>query len=408
MRRAVVTGMGCVSGLGRNLCETWSAMLEGRGAIRSVDIAVEGDAAQALSIVVAKVDDKTVLAKLNASFARRRLATVDRFSNMAAAATLEALEQAGLVGADALANAAIVYGNSSGGNAAIEAGYHRLFCDGFTFGDPLLIPRTMSSGAVSHLSMLFGIRGQCMAVSSACASSAHAISESMHLIRSGRAELVVTGGSDASLTYGSLLGWRDLYALSRDACRPFSAGRQGTVLGEGAATLVLESEEHALARGASILAIVAGSASTSDAAHITRPDSDSAARAVSAALDDAGLKASEPMLISSHGTGTVLNDKSEAEALRKVFGEQLFAHRVVATKSAHGHMLGASAAMELVVGIAALQAGVAPPILSYLGPDSDCDLPLVLEPEAISFRTLLSTSFAFGGLNCVLVAQAPN
>src|SRR6185312_4616281 len=137
-------------------------------------------------------------------------------------------------------------------------------------------PRMMGSAAASHLSMLFGIRGHCIAVSSACASSAHAISEAMHLIRSGRADVVVTGGSDASLTYGSLHAWRDIQAMSTDACRPFSIGRQGTIIGEGAATLVLEAEEHAVLRGAAIHAVVAGSGSTSDAAHITQPDSESA------------------------------------------------------------------------------------------------------------------------------------
>jgi len=399
--------MGCVSGLGGNLEKAWLALREGRTGIRSVDVPVEGDDSRVFSTVAAKVED-SAFSKLNGKFTRRHLVGVDRFSNLAAVATLEALEQAGLVESDALFGAAIVYGSSSGGNAAIEAGYRRLFSAGLTSVHPMTIPRMMSSAAASHLSMLFGIRGHCMAVSSACASSAHAISEAMHLIRSGRADVVITGGSDASLTYGSLHCWRDIQAMSLDACRPFSIGRQGTIIGEGAATLVLETEEHAISRGAIIHAIVAGSGSTSDAAHITQPDSCSAARAIRDAISDAGLCVDHPMLISAHGTGTVLNDRSETEALRIAFGEHLVTNRVIATKSAHGHMLGATAAMELIVGISALEAGVAPPILGYLGPDSDCDLPLVLEPVPISFDALVSTSFAFGGLNCVLVVQAPN
>jgi nodulation protein E len=398
--------MGCVSALGSNLGEAWRAARDGRGGIRSVEVPVEGNAGQVLSVVAAKVDDSAFSA-LYGTFPRRRLTVVDRFSNFAAAATLEALKHAGLVNHECLERAGIVYGNSSGGNATIEAGYHRLFCDGFTFGDPMLIPRTMSSAATSHLSMLFGIRGHCMAVSSACSSSAHAVSEAMHLIRSGRAEVVITGGSDASLTYGSLLGWRDLFALSRDACRPFSVNRQGTILGEGAATLVLEAEEHAIARGARIHAIVSGAGSTSDAAHITRPDSASAARAIREALRDADVSPDQPALISAHGTGTVLNDRSEAEAFHNVFGANLHSCRVIATKSAHGHMLGATTAMQLILGICAILEGIAPPVLGYLGPAPDCDLPLVLHAEAIRFRTLVSTSFAFGGLNCVLITELP-
>jgi nodulation protein E len=267
------------------------------------------------------------------------------------------------------------------------------------------IPRYMNSANVSYLSMMFGVRGHCLAVSSACASSAHAISEAMHLIRSGRASVVITGGSDASLTYSSLRGWAALQAMATDTCRPFSIDRKGMVIGEGGATLILEEEEHAKARGAKIYAEVAGSGSTADASHITKPDPANAAAAIRAAHEDSGISDEGPILYSAHGTGTKLNDSSESIALRLAYPDSIARHRVIATKSAHGHMLGATGAMELLIAIKALLEKIAPPILNYLGPDSDCDIPLVLEPEEISSEIAVSASFAFGGLNSVLIAR---
>ena len=269
----------------------------------------------------------------------------------------------------------------------------------------MTIPRFMNSAAISHLSMLFGVRGHTLAISSACASSAHAIGEAMHAIRAGRASVAITGGSDASLTFGSLQGWKALQAMAPDACRPFSLDRKGLVLGEGAATLILEDEAHARDRGARILAEVAGSGSTADARHITQPDAENAAAAIAAAHTDAGIGDDSSLLISAHGTGTRLNDRSEAAALRIAYTKSLVRHRIIATKSAHGHMLGASGAMEFLIAILALNQGVAPPILGYLGPDPECDLPLVLSPEPIRCEAAVSASFAFGGLNCVLIAK---
>ena len=266
----------------------------------------------------------------------------------------------------------------------------------------------MASATASHLSMLFGVRGICFGLASACASSAHALSEGMHMIRAGRAQIVIAGGSDASLTYGSLWGWEALQAMSHDPCRPFSSGRAGTTIGEGAATLILESEAHARARGARIYAELAGSGATSDASHITRPNSTGAVEALLWAHRDAGLSVSEPVLYSAHGTGTVLNDKSEASALRQVYGENLVRSRVIATKSCHGHTLGAAGAVELLIAVLALRNRLAPPTLNYLGPDPDCDIPLVLSPEPIAYRATVWASFGFGGLNCVLVARLPD
>jgi nodulation protein E len=200
-------------------------------------------------------------------------------------------------------------------------------------------------------------------------------------------------------------GWTALQAMAPDTCRPFSKDRKGMIIGEGAATLVLESEEHARKRGAKIYAEVAGTASTADARHITQPDPENAAAALRMAHKDAGISDEGSLLISAHGTGTRVNDKSETNALRMAYPDSLSRHHVIATKSAHGHMLGASGAMEFLIAILALREKVAPPILNFLGPDPECGLPLVLEPREITSDIAVSTSFAFGGLNAVLIGK---
>ncbi|HYM18642.1 MAG TPA: beta-ketoacyl-[acyl-carrier-protein] synthase family protein [Micropepsaceae bacterium] len=405
MKKVVVTGMGCVSGLGANVASNWAAMIEGKSAIQPVHKYCEGTEDFSIDCVAAPVA-KNALDELRKTFPEKQIASVDIFANLGAAATLEALKDAKLFGdRERLAGAGIIYGSASGGNVTVEAAFQRILHARLPNIHPMSIPRYMNSASVSYLSMLLGVRGHCLAVSSACASSAHAISEAMYYIRSGRGSIVITGGSDSSLTLASLLGWKALQAMAPDACRPFSIDRKGMVIGEGAATLILEEEEHAKRRGAPIYAEVMGAGSTADARHITQPDSENAAATIRAAHRDAGIGDDQPMLISSHGTGTKLNDKSESIALRLAYGDTLAKHRVIATKSSHGHMLGATGAMEFLVALVALEKRLAPPIVGYLGPDPECDLPLVLKPEPIDCDITVSTSFAFGGLNCVLIGR---
>jgi nodulation protein E len=404
--RVAVTGLGAISGLGQGVATTWARLAAGEGGVRPLRktyynterLLVEGPAA-----AVETLDG----AALEASAGRRVLTQMDPVSAYAAVATHEALNDAGLLGEAALLeDAAILYGSASGGNQTIEDAYARIFLKSQASIHPLTIPKYMGSASVSQLSMLFGIKGLAFALSSACASSAHAIAEGMYLIRGGRAKIVVAGGSDASISFGSWLGWKALQAMSPDACRPFSAGRNGMVLGEGAATLVLEDLDHAKARGATIYGEIAGAGATSDAFDLTRPDGIGAMRAMKAAHADAGVALDAPVLVSTHGTGTPLNDKTEADAIRQVYGDALARHQVIATKSAHGHLLGGAGAIELLVGLLALREGLAPPVLNYLGPDPDCDLPLALgAPQRCEAEALVSNSFAFGGLNSVLVAK---
>jgi nodulation protein E len=404
MRKVVITGMGAVSGLGLGTAQTWENVIAGRCAARQVNVTVEGDESLSIEVLAAPAT-ANALDELNKQFGRRHLANVDRFANLAGVAAMEALDEAGLRTHPGLERSAIILGSTSCGHYSIEAGYQRLLGQRLPSVHPMTVPRVMGSAAVAQVSMLFGIRGHCMATSSACASSAHAIGEAMHMIRSGRCDIAIAGGSDASLTYGHLCAWRDIQALSTDACRPFSAGRTGTVLGEGAAIVVLEAEEHASARGAPVLAELCGYGSTSDAAHITQPSVAQAARAIREALTDANLSEATPVLISAHGTGTLLNDRNESAALHQVFGPHLANNLVIATKSGHGHMLGASAAMELILGILALRTGLAPRVVGYLASDSECAIPVAVDNQHIDFGTLVSSSFAFGGMNAVLVAR---
>jgi len=404
-RRVVITGMGAISALGQGLDATWEALEQGRCGITRLSRQVpestihkyEGPAG-----VVASIDASSIEARMGP----RPLAHLDPLAAFSVIAGNEALERSGLIGHPVLEHrATMIWGAGSGGNATLEEGYVRSFLKGATNVHPLLIPKQMISAPVSHLSMMFGVQGPAFTVASACASSGHAIGEGMWTIRSGRADVAVVGGAEAALTYGSWLGWLALRAMADDTCRPFSIDRKGMVLGEGAAALVLEEYEHAKARGAHIYAELAGYGATSDAHHITMPHGRGAEAAIRSAHADAGIGLDTPVLISSHGTGTALNDKIESGAIRAVYGDHLSQNRVIATKSAHGHLIGGAGALELVTAIQAMNARIAQAILNSLGPDPDCAAPLVWEKEAANFDVVVSNSFAFGGLNAVLIAR---
>ncbi|WP_395336095.1 beta-ketoacyl-[acyl-carrier-protein] synthase family protein [Novosphingobium sp. BL-8H] len=408
-KRVVITGMGCVSGLGRGVEVSWARTRDGNGAIRPLpeDRLAESGKGGIAAWVDPPAGENGALAHVDQE-RLRRLGKLDPLSSFAIEAALEAVTSAGLLGHPSLDHrTAIMLGCGSGGNQTREVAYERLFAKGQPRAHPQTIPSSMITAPAAQIAILLGAHGPVFTLSSACASSAHALGEAMHMIRSGRVDVALAGGAEACLTRGSLAGWNSLGVLAPDACRPFSRDRRGMVLGEGAAVLVLESEAHALARRAPILAELAGYGQSSDAAQMTAPDLGGITMAMRAALDDAGIAGHEPMLVSTHGTGTALNDPTEAAALRAVCGDGLDRHRVIATKSAHGHMIGAAGAMEFLIGLAALIEGTAPPILNFLGPDPACDLPLVLEREAFAPHVLLSNSFAFGGLNAVLVGRLP-
>ena len=345
-------------------------------------------------------------------FPPKDLAFMERFAQMGVVAARQAVAQAGLDQPEAWPKAlrertAVVTGSCLGGRGAEEAGYWELFGNKRTRVHPLTIPLSMTNAATSHISMQFGLEGPAWTVSTACASSAHAIGQAFHAVRSGASPMALAGGSEDTFFLGGLKAWEAMRVVSKDTCRPFSAGRTGLVLGEGAAMLVLEPMEAAVARGARPLMEIVGFGMSADAGHITQPVQAGPARAMRLALEDAGLAPEQIGYINAHGTATEANDRTETAAIREVFGAHAERLAVSSTKSMHGHALGAAGAIEAVACLLAMERGVVPPTMNYLGPDPACDLDVV--PNAarrLAVEACLSNSFAFGGLNAVLAFRA--
>jgi nodulation protein E len=268
----------------------------------------------------------------------------------------------------------------------------------------LVVPKLMHNAAASHLSMTFNLKGPSFTVATACASSNHAMGLAFQMIRSGEAQAMLTGGSEAMLCFGGLKAWEGLRVMSNDACRPFSLNRSGMVQGEGAAVFVFEDYDHARKRGADILAEVTGFAMTSDAADIVMPSKDGAARAMGKALQSARIAPEAVDYINAHGTGTAANDKTECAAIRDTFGPHADKLMISSTKSMHGHLIGGTGAVELLACLMALRDGVVAPTIGYQEPDPDCALDVVPNTARDArVSVCVSNAFAFGGLNAVLV-----
>jgi nodulation protein E len=406
-RRIAVTGVGAVSGLGANAADTWAAARAGRGGIAPhvFDGGQHGPGPVTLPAALAADGFQ---APLEARMGRKVSASLDRFALMGLCAAFEALDQAGLVGDAALSErTAIVLGHGQGGQETLEKGYERFFGMKSPRMHPAMVPKVMVSGGVSAVAMQFAVHGPVFATSSACASSAHAIVQGAGLIQAGLADIAIVGGSEAIATPGSMAGWQAIQALAETTCRPFSQGRDGMVMGEGGAVLILEDLDRARARGAPILGEYLGAGMTSDAFHITQPSLEGTAAAIRQACAAGDLFAQEEVLVSAHGTGTPLNDQNEAAALNLAFEGSAARRPVIATKSAHGHLIGGSAALQTVIALQALREGLAPPVLNFLGPDPACDVDLVTgEARPITARHALLNAFAFGGLNVSMAFAA--
>jgi nodulation protein E len=265
----------------------------------------------------------------------------------------------------------------------------------------------MNNAAASHVSMEYALRGPSFTVATACASSNHAMGLAFQMVRSGAARAVITGGAEAMLCFGGIKAWEGLRVMSKDACRPFSANRNGMVQGEGAGVFVFEDWDHARARGAEILAEVAGFSMTSDAADIVMPSQSGAERAIAGALRDAGLNPGDVGYVNAHGTGTAANDKTECAAVAHAFGPHADRLMISSTKSMHGHVIGGTGAVELLACIMALREGVIAPTIGYEEPDPECALDVVPNvARQARVRAVLSNAFAFGGLNAVLALRA--
>ncbi|MGQ0675817.1 MAG: beta-ketoacyl-[acyl-carrier-protein] synthase family protein [Rhodospirillales bacterium] len=402
MHRVAITGLGCIAAPGNDVPTFWAALREGRGAIGPV----AGVPHDRLNIRVA-AEVKGFDPALH--FDEKRLMLLDRFSQFALVAARQAVKQAGLDFRNGLGReTAAIVGTGAGGMNTLENAYARLHGanGGSSRQIPLTIPRLMASAASSHVTMEFGITGPSFAVSSACSSANHAIGEAFWMVKTGRARAAVAGGTEACVTFGTMKAWEALRVMAPDTCRPFSGGRKGMVLGEGAAAVVLERLDEAKARGAEILAELAGFGMTADAGDIVQPSEQGAADAMDFALKDGGLNPGDIGYINAHGTGTQANDATETRAIKRVFGAHAAKVMVSSTKSMHGHTLGAAGAVELAATIMALKEGVVPPTANYQRPDPACDLDYV--PNAARQARVgaaLSNSFAFGGLNAVLALK---
>ena len=399
MPRVVVTGLGAVSALGPDVDAFWTALAGGRSGLRALE-EVPGGASS--TKIGGQVPNFTPAEHFPADL----LPLLDRHSQFAIVAARQAVADAGL-SRDDLGTAAAIVGTGCGGKETDEQTYARLYREGRKRAHPLTIPRGMPSAASSQVSMQLGIQGPVFTVSSACASSNHAVAQAAMMIRAGLVDVAIAGGADAPFTHGLLKAWEAMRVMSGDTCRPFSADRSGLVLGEGAGMVVLESEERALRRGARIHAELAGFGMSADAGHITDPSVDGAARAMTAALADARVSPGQVAYVNAHGTGTRANDVAESRALRQVFGRHADALAVSSTKSMHGHALGAAGGLELVATVRAIAAGLAPGTANFTRPDPDCDLDyLPNRAREMEIPAAISNSFAFGGLNAVLVVRA--
>lgn len=400
MKRVVITGAGTINALAQDVPGTFAAFREGRCGIGPLDIR---DVERLAVRIGAQVKDW----EAEAYFNRQQIALYDRFTQFTLHAAREAVKQSGLHFCEELdLRAGVVLGTAGGGVNTWDENYRSVYEEGKNRVHPFVVPKLMNNAAASHVSMEFNLMGPSFSVATACASSNHAMGLAFQMVRSGAAPVMLAGGSEAMLCFGGIKAWEGLRVMSRDACRPFCANRNGMVQGEGAGVFVFEEYERARARGADILAELAGFAMSSDAADIVMPSRHGASRAMEGALRDAGLPHEAIGYINAHGTGTTANDKTECAAVADVFGQHADRLMISSTKSMHGHLIGGTGAVELLACLMALRDGVVAPTIGYQEPDPECALDVVPnEAREARVDAVLSNAFAFGGLNAVLALR---
>jgi len=396
--RVVVTGLGVVSAIGQDQESFWASLRDGRHGFREITLADCSDLQFQRGGEIAGID-------VDGPFDRSTRELLDRFARFWILAAREAVADSGLSPAE-LAEAGVVNGSSLGGQSSEDDLFLALYRDNRRRLTPFAVPRLMTNSGASQLTMEMGIEGPAFTLSTACASSTHAIGLGAWLVSQGQVDRAIVGGSEAPFSRGHLKAWDSLRVMASDVCRPFSLGRRGMMLGEGGAALVIETLDAARARGARIRAELVGFGMSSDASHITKPEAKGAARALRAALKDAALEPQSISYVNAHGTGTLINDATETRALRDVFGEHVNDLLVSSTKSMHGHALGGSGALEAVATVLSLERGIVPPTANFVEPDPECAIdcvPNVAREARLS--AALSSSFAFGGLNAVIVLK---
>jgi 3-oxoacyl-[acyl-carrier-protein] synthase II len=403
--RVAITGMGVISPLGLNVADTWEAIIAGRS---GVDRITAFDTTNFATKIAAEVKGFDPVNYMDRKEARR----LDRFAQMAVAANLEAVNQAKLkIDASNSADVGVIIGSGTGGLDTLSQQVGVLLEKGPDRVSPFLTPMMIGDSAPGIISIMLGARGPNYCTTSACSSGADAIGSAFEIVRRGDATAMLTGGSEAVIIPIAVAAFISAHALSlrnddpKGASRPFDAGRNGFVMGEGAAMLVLENMDYARERGATILAEMAGYGASSDAFHIVQPDEGGAggALAIKRALAKAGLKPTEVDYINAHGTSTPMNDRSETLAIKSVFGEHAYRIPISSTKSMTGHLLGAAGAIEAVFSVLTIRSGIIPATINLTHPDPECDLDYVpLKSREARVRTAISSSFGFGGHNSVL------
>jgi len=408
MRRVVVTGIGMITPLGMECENVWSALCAGKSGISKIE---KFDVSELKSTIAGICHDFQALE----FFDEREKLRLDRASQLALAAATVATRDAKLDDRELDSyDTGVILGTGYGGIESTEEGYGSYYGHGRR--SAITVPKAMSNAAASNISIRFKSRGPNMTISTACSSGANAIGQAYHMIRFGIVERMITGGVDAPITPVVMDHWQFLRVLSTknelplQACKPFSANRDGFVLAEGTGIVILEALDRALERGAHIYGEIVGYASTADASHITLPDSEGESEAMRGALRDARLVPADIQYINAHGTATKFNDSSETKAIKQVFGERAYDIPVSSIKAALGHSMGASGAVEFIATILAIERNLMPPTINYEEPDPECDLDYVTggaRPLSTreGLRTALSNSFGFGGNNAVLVAR---
>lgn len=399
-RRVVITGAGTINALGHDVSTTLAAFREGRCGITQLDFRD----VERLSIQIgAQVHNWEPADYFN----RQQILLYDKFTQFTLLSAKQAVAQSGLNFEGALGlRSGVILGTAGGGLNTWDENYRAVYEEGKNRVHPFVVPKLMNNAAASHVSMEFGLRGPSFTVATACASSNHAMGLALQMIRSGAAQVMLTGGSEAMLCFGGVKAWEGLRVMSKDACRPFSANRNGMVQGEGAGVFVFEDYEFARKRGAEILAEVVGFAMSSDAQDIVMPSAQGAERAITGALQDGHLNPDQVGYINAHGTGTAANDKTECAAVAHAFGHHADRLMISSTKSMHGHLIGGTGAVELLACIMALREGVVAPTINYQEPDPECALDVVPnEARDADVEVALSNAFSFGGLNAVVALR---
>lgn len=400
MNRVVITGAGTINALGHSVADTLTAMREGVCGIGPL-------AFRDVDRLQIQIGGQVRGFEAEGRYNRQQISLYDRFTQFTLAAAKEAIEQSGLTFSGELAaKSGVVLGTAGGGVSTWDDNFRAVYEEGKNRVHPFVVPKLMNNAAASHVSMDWNLKGPSFTVSTACASSNHAMAQAFSMVRSGMAPAMITGGSESMLCFGGVKAWEGLRVMSRDACRPFSANRNGMVQGEGAGIFVFENYEHARARGADILCEIVGFAMSSDASDIVMPSKAGAARAMASALEDARINGDAVGYINAHGTGTAANDKTECAAVADVFGPHADNLMISSTKSMHGHLIGGTGAVELLACIMALRDGVIAPTIGYEEPDPECALDVVPnEARDAKVDVALSNAFAFGGMNAVIALR---